>query len=159
MPRSNPEKCWVLSSSTFKAEKRMFSPWPFSKWTGPLPFSQTATNILMFVNGQHWLSWHTWYPCQNPLLLAVFWNGELQIYFGVKDNLLSSVQQVKSNNNFPNNVQSGNLTVNMLLLPQAVSLDFEVVITFAKPHFIGLPTDLHIDCKLTSRESCDWGPH
>lgn len=40
----------------------------------------------------------------------------------------------------------------MLLLPKA--LDFEVVITFAKPHFIGLPTDLHIDCKLTSTESC-----
>lgn len=70
--------------------------------------------------------------------------------------MLSSVQQAGSNNvNFPNNVQNRNLTVNMLLLPKAVSLDFEVVITFAKPHFIGLPTDLHIDCKLTSTESCD----
>lgn len=67
--------------------------------------------------------------------------------------MLSSVQQVGSNNvNFLNNVQNENLTVNMLLLPKA--LDFEVVITFAKPHFIGLPTDLHIDCKLTSTESC-----
>lgn len=78
----------------------------------------------------------------------------------MEDKTLSSVQQVGSNDvNFPNNVQSGNLTVNMLLLPQAVSLDFEVAITFAKPHFIGLPTDPHIDCKLTSTESCDWGPH
>lgn len=95
-----------------------------------------------------------------PGTLAKTHSCELQIYFGVKDNLFSSVQQVGSNNiSFPNNVQSGNLTVNMLLLPRAVSLDFEVVITFAKPHFIGLPTDLHIDCKLTSTESCDWGPH
>lgn len=77
------------------------------------------------------------------------------VLIGREGIMLSSVQQVGSNNiNFPNNVQNGNLTVNMLLLPKAVSLDFEVVITFEKPHFIGLPTYLHIDCKLTSTESC-----
>lgn len=54
--------------------------------------------------------------------------------------MLSSVQQVGSNHvNFPNNIQHGNLAVNMLLLPKAVSLDFKVVITSAKPLFIGLP--------------------
>lgn len=89
------------------------------------------------------------------LLFNVFWHAELQICFGVEDIMLSSDQQVWSNNvNLPNNVENGNLTVSMLLLPKAVSLDFEVVIIFAKPHFIGLPTDLHIDCKLTSTESC-----
>lgn len=47
----------------------------------------------------------------------------------------------------------------MLLVPQAVPLELEVVIAFAKPHFIGLPIDLCINCKLTSTESCYWGPH
>jgi len=64
------------------------------------------------------------------------------------------VQQIGSNVSFPNNVQNGNLTANTLLLPKAVFLDFEVVITCAKLHFVGLPTDLRIDCKLTRAESC-----
>lgn len=73
--------------------------------------------------------------------------------------MLSSVQQVGNNSiNLPSNVRSGN-SVNMFLLSTAVSLYFEVVITFAKPHFIGLPTNFRVDCKLTSKESCYYGPH
>lgn len=111
----------------------------------------------MFLHGQHVLAgiFGTVAKKTQTLLFTLFQNVELQAYFAGEGVMPSSVQQVGSKKNFPTNVQNGNLTVNTLLLPKAVSLDFEVVITYAKPHFIHLPTDLHTDCKLTSTESCN----
>lgn len=44
---------------------------------------------------------------QTPLF-TVIGNVELQVYFAGEGIMLSSVQQVGSKKNFPNNVQNGN---------------------------------------------------